>query len=476
MKNTLEDKFKSAKEELSLTEKERERMWSLLESYREIHPTRLQATGTSRPKRASRFFAISYVRVVPALVLVVVLFGSGVMVAAERSLPGQALYSIKTSTEEIRSALSSDEAGARYEAQRASRRLAEAEQLAERGELSERAAEGIRAEFETSARDLQGRLQELQLQQEQTVLDIGSEFQSKTRIYSQILGTLAEENEGLGDLVKTLAEHRDDEFDKQLSTRIGVETETGTEGSVEPTEDETSEEETSTEIGITEVDTQVSEEESTEQTPDTMSEEEDEGDTSEASQETASDSDIDPARIDMIRGLVEEKITRSQKLIEKTSRISDSELLEVLQQELDHVRSLVTEGEKAREEDGLEEAEQTLKRGLARAQDVITVLEVAKTAKQPSALVTLFERESNTGESPDPAEKRDSEGENIEVNEEEGSGNEAPSEGDSTEDTENTSEETEEENLEATEEEGAAGDGGGTDEESNDTSPDAAVE
>lgn len=249
-----------------------------------------------------------------------------------------------------------------------------------------------------------------------------------------------------------------------------METETGTQESAESTttEDQTSSVETDTDVGITGVDTQTSEEESTEQTideePEQDGEQGDGEDTSETSQGAVSDPDIDPARVDMVHRLVEEKMTRSRKLLEKTSRISDSELHGVLEQELDHIRSLVTEGENARGEGDLKEAGETLKHGLARVQDVITVLEIAKTANHPSALTALFEYDANTGgssdEVPEDGDAREAEGGMDDEAERKGT-----PESDSTEDLEGSGETEEGESSKPTEEEAVSGDEEETDEE-----------
>src|SRR3989344_2570438 len=74
-----------------------------------------------------------------ALALLLVLcVGGGVSFAAENTVPGDALYSVKTSVNEnVRAAIAvSTEAEARWQAQAAQRRLAEAKELSARGELS----------------------------------------------------------------------------------------------------------------------------------------------------------------------------------------------------------------------------------------------------------------------------------------------------------------------------------------------------
>lgn len=88
--------------------------------------------------------------VVVVTVLVVVLFGGGTVLAAdsENTLPGNPLYAVKIATENVRLALSSSDATkARVYATLVDRRVAEIEQLIERGktELAQRALARLRS-------------------------------------------------------------------------------------------------------------------------------------------------------------------------------------------------------------------------------------------------------------------------------------------------------------------------------------------
>ncbi len=80
-----------------------------------------------------------FVGTVMAALLVVVITGSGVALAAEKALPGDALYAVKVAvTEPIRTAMqTSPEAQAAWQSHLASERLDEAEALAATGRLDE---------------------------------------------------------------------------------------------------------------------------------------------------------------------------------------------------------------------------------------------------------------------------------------------------------------------------------------------------
>lgn len=87
-----------------------------------------------------------------AVVVVLVAGGGGVAaLAAEQSVPGDALYAVKVQVNEpIASVFAgSGEAQARYHAKLAVRRVEEAEALAKRGELSVAVAEDLSARFDT---------------------------------------------------------------------------------------------------------------------------------------------------------------------------------------------------------------------------------------------------------------------------------------------------------------------------------------
>lgn len=87
------------------------------------------------------------------VLVIIILLGGGASVAAEKAVPGDALYPVKVSVnEEVRSALSfSAEAKARFEARRAERRLEEAEKLSLEGRLNAETRAEIASRFEEHA-------------------------------------------------------------------------------------------------------------------------------------------------------------------------------------------------------------------------------------------------------------------------------------------------------------------------------------
>ena len=89
-----------------------------------------------------------------AIVIVVLLvLGGGVSFTAEQALPGDMLYGVKTAVNEnVRSTIAvGTEADAKWEAQLAERRLAEAEKLSAEGKLDAEVGADLSAQFQSHA-------------------------------------------------------------------------------------------------------------------------------------------------------------------------------------------------------------------------------------------------------------------------------------------------------------------------------------
>ena len=131
----------AAAQRITLAAEEKSSMRARVVSYMEMTPVRASRSAAAGVRRSPfAAFALPHfgrVASVFALVGAITLSGAGVSYAAESALPGDALYPVKVSVnEEVRAALApTDEAKADWEAERAERRLAEAETLAESGKL-----------------------------------------------------------------------------------------------------------------------------------------------------------------------------------------------------------------------------------------------------------------------------------------------------------------------------------------------------
>lgn len=136
---------------LALSEGERGRMRDQLVAYTDMHPM----PAPVAPVRSPLWMTLVLSRSASALAIVLVLgiTASGMVYASEDALPGDTLYALKVSvTEETVDRLaSSKEAKAKWRAERAERRLAEAVQLAAEGKLGADVSAYLAREFDEHA-------------------------------------------------------------------------------------------------------------------------------------------------------------------------------------------------------------------------------------------------------------------------------------------------------------------------------------
>ena len=125
---------------VSLSENERARVSSELETYMEDTPVRSRALKR-QTKHRQIAMPLSFIKLHPmpiAVLLIAALLGGGTSVAAASSLPGDTLYSVKTEINEpIRGMFKfSDENKAEWQEKLAERRNGEMSDLKAKGELS----------------------------------------------------------------------------------------------------------------------------------------------------------------------------------------------------------------------------------------------------------------------------------------------------------------------------------------------------
>lgn len=133
---------------------------------------------------------------VPVLISVslIIAASAGVSYAAEGSLPGNILYPIKVHVnEEVHAKfMTSPEARARWEAQRAERRIEEAERLAANGALSPATKLSIEQNFNDHVQRVNLLLQDVEDKDNvETAADISSDFETALQIHEKILDSLA---------------------------------------------------------------------------------------------------------------------------------------------------------------------------------------------------------------------------------------------------------------------------------------------
>ncbi len=128
-----------------------------------------------------------------AALLLIFFSGNGVVLAAEHTLPGDALYGVKVAVvEPIRAALiASPVAKAEYQASIADRRLSESETLAIRGKLDAPKQAQITALLDKHAQDLEAALDAVAKQEPQKAEAISVDYQAGMNAHAALLGSIA---------------------------------------------------------------------------------------------------------------------------------------------------------------------------------------------------------------------------------------------------------------------------------------------
>lgn len=152
MENDIKKIFDDARR-LSLTADEKAAGREMFRAYIALRPVRdVSADASGRQGMAKKPFGFALLvkpMSVFALVLALMVSAGGVSYAAEAALPGDVLYPVKVSiNEEVRAvAAVSNEDKAKWETERAERRLAEAEALASKGRLNAKGVAAVELSF-----------------------------------------------------------------------------------------------------------------------------------------------------------------------------------------------------------------------------------------------------------------------------------------------------------------------------------------
>jgi hypothetical protein len=213
MDNDLRNIFNEARR-LSLTAEEKAGVRAYLSALVEAMPVRTVRTGAAPrgQRQGISPFSLFTRRFMPVfgLVLAASLAVGGVSYAAEGSLPGDALYPVKVAVnEEVRAAAAiTPKAKAEWEAERAMRRLEEAERLA----AKERLDAGVRAKLEQNFAAHAGRVAEKIVELEakndaEAAAEVGTRLEGSLAAHKAILSRLSGRVRGdVKEEVETLAE------------------------------------------------------------------------------------------------------------------------------------------------------------------------------------------------------------------------------------------------------------------------------
>jgi hypothetical protein len=134
-------------------------------------------------------------------IAIMVLLGGGTSIAADRALPGDALYAVKVNVnEQVRAALTfSADAKAKLNAQLAEERLREAAVLAAEGKLDAATEAELRSSFQASAAEAQSYIQTVKVSGKAGVAaEINADFVSALEAQAQAMQAIRAEAEAAG--------------------------------------------------------------------------------------------------------------------------------------------------------------------------------------------------------------------------------------------------------------------------------------
>lgn len=142
-----------------------------------------------RSKLPSVFNRVNIFKPMPILIAILLLVSGGASFAAEKSLPGDALYPVKVYVnEEVRGwATLSEEAKANWDAALANRRLNEAEQLASESRLDAETRAQLEANFQAHSDRVQARIEKFEDKKADRAAEIISNFNTSLNAHEQIL-------------------------------------------------------------------------------------------------------------------------------------------------------------------------------------------------------------------------------------------------------------------------------------------------
>ncbi|HTK05096.1 MAG TPA: DUF5667 domain-containing protein [Candidatus Eisenbacteria bacterium] len=234
---------------LSLTADEKSAGREMLRSYMALTPMRVSAEASVRQAARKPVFGfasplIGKAMSVFSLVLAFMISAGSVSYAAEGSLPGDVLYPVKVGiNEEVRATLApTAQAKAAWEAERAERRLAEAETLATRGELGSETRVALEADFHRHAGRAKNGIARFTTTEDLGIAaDISAHFEGSLQAHKKIMAMLAADADDDDDTeVEALEASIDDETadaeeargkrEEKIAAEAATEVKSGAEG------------------------------------------------------------------------------------------------------------------------------------------------------------------------------------------------------------------------------------------------------
>lgn len=224
----LEKQFKHLK---NIHLKEDEKLILRARILQEIRQKPVRTPDLNRQIQWSNIFSsLSVLRrkkiMVPIIIAIILATTGGVSLAAQNSLPGEALYGVKVRiNEKVRAALAlNEEDKAEVEADAAEERLEEAEELAAAGKFDADVAERLEANFKLHADRVNARIDAFKARQDfRAAADVSSNFETSLRVHDRILEIL---NSRLVNLKVEVNEEADKAEEHRETSEAKVKTDT----------------------------------------------------------------------------------------------------------------------------------------------------------------------------------------------------------------------------------------------------------
>ena len=203
--NNFEQHIKRAGASVHLSDAEKVRMKSVLQSYMRFHPLPEPVTTFT----ITRDWTLFLYRPIAASLVLVLVVGSGVSYAAEGALPGDALYSVKTVINEpVKVALaSSAEAKVEVEIELAERRIAEATALAADDRLDEITEAKLAVALDAHAEAAAVIMEEIDEDDASAGAELSARFETRLRaredVLAEVRNTRAETETSVGRAIRT---------------------------------------------------------------------------------------------------------------------------------------------------------------------------------------------------------------------------------------------------------------------------------
>lgn len=193
-----------------------------------------------------KIIKLTFIKPMPIFIVILLALG-GTSFAAEKTLPGDALYSIKLNVNEhVQGWLSlSDEAKANWETILANRRLSETEELAVNSKLDAKTEARIESNFEEHANKAQEHIAKLAKVDAKVAADIAANLQTSLEAHNRILINISTSKNGdtesqLKTMILKVKSETKDTFDDRIENedkvKSGTDVQAAAEGRLKATE------------------------------------------------------------------------------------------------------------------------------------------------------------------------------------------------------------------------------------------------